>query len=74
MKIYRWYSEALNMSGITAANDGTTKEDLMPEIECYIDNTFDEANSIADLMVSVWPIEEDEDFYNVCPTTIAISY
>ena len=78
MKIYRWYSEALNMSGITVANDGVAKEDLIPEIECYIDNTFDDTKLapqfVDDLLISVWPIEEDDDFNELCPNTIAVSY
>lgn len=78
MKLYRWYSEALNMSGITAAYDGAQEEDIIPEVEAYIDNTFDDTKMapqfIDDLMISVWPIEEDDYFNDLCPTTLAISY
>lgn len=78
MKIYRWYSEALNMSGITAAPHNAEKEDVIAEVEAYIDNTFDDTKLapqfVDDLLISVWPIEEDDDFNDICPTTIAVSY
>ena len=74
MKIYRWYSEALNMSGVTVANHNATTEDIVAEVECYIDNTFDAANKCEDLLTSVWPIKEDDDYNELCETTIAVSY
>lgn len=78
MKIYRWYAEAINMSGITAAPDGATQEDMKAEIDNYIVNTFNDMKFapqyIDDLKISVWPIEEDDDFNDWYPTTIAISY
>lgn len=78
MKIYRWYSEALGMSGVTAACDSATKEDVVAEVEAYIDNTFDDTKMapqfVDDLMISVWPIEDDDDYNEICPTTLAISY
>ncbi len=78
MKIYRWYAEAINMSGITAAPDGATKEDMKAEIDNYIVNTFNDMKFapqyIDDLLISVWPIEEDDDFNDWYPTTIATGY
>ena len=78
MKIYRWYAEAINMGGITAAPDGATQEDMKAEIDNYIVNTFNDMKFapqyIDDLKISVWPIEEDDDFNDWYPTTIAISY
>ena len=44
MKIYRWYAEAINMSGITAAPNDATKEDMRAEIDNYIVNTFNAVN------------------------------
>ncbi len=78
MKIYRWYSEALGMSGVTAAYDSATKEDVIMEVEAYIDNTFDDTKMapqfVDDLMISVWLIEEDDDYNPIFETTIAIHY
>ena len=74
MKIYRWYSETLNMSGITVANESATEEDIIAEVECYIDNTFNDAAQHDDLLISVWPIKDDDDFNELCSTTIAVNY
>ena len=74
MKVYRWYAEAINMSGITMANEHTTAEDIISEVECYIDNTFDDASQCDDFLISVWPIEDDDNWNILCPTTIAVSY
>ena len=78
MKIYRWYAEAINMSGITATPDGATKEDMKAEIDNYIVNTFNDMKFapqfIEDLQISVWPIEEDDDYNDWYPTTIATNY
>lgn len=78
MKIYRWYAEAIGMSGITAAPDGATQEDMKSEIDNYIVNTFNDMKFapqyIDDLQISVWPIEEDDDFNEWYPTTIATNY
>ena len=78
MKLYRWYSAALNMNGITAAHYSQTKEDVIAEVEVYIDNTFTNKpiapQLVDDLLISVWPITEDDDFNEMCPTTIAVNY
>lgn len=78
MKIYRWYSDALGMSGVTAACDCATKEDVIMEVEAYIDNTFDDTKMapqfIDDLAISVWSIEDDDDYNDMFSTTLAISY
>ena len=78
MKIYRWYAEAIGMSGITVAPNDATKEDMKAEIDNYIINTFNDMKFapqfIEDLQISVWPIEEDDDFNDWYPTTIATSY
>jgi hypothetical protein len=74
MKIYRWYSEALDCGGVTAAYHSATTEIVIAEVEMYIDNTFKNAQLVDDLLISVWPIEEDDDFNELCPNTIAVSY
>ena len=78
MKIYRWYAEAISMSGVTVAPDGATKEDMKSEIDNYIINTFNDMKFapqfIEDLQISVWPIEEDDDYNDWYPTTIATNY
>ena len=74
MKLYRWYSETFNMSGVTAADYIATESDVVMEVEAYIDNTFDEAKLVDDLLISVWSIENDDDFNEMFPTTIAVSY
>ena len=42
MKIYRWYAEAIGMSGVTVAPSDATKEDMKAEIDNYIINTFND--------------------------------
>ena len=78
MKIYRWYAEAIGMSGVTVAPNDATKEDMKAEIDNYIINTFNDMKFapqfIEDLQISVWHIEEDDDFNDWYPTTLAISY
>ena len=53
MKLYRWYSETFNMSGVTAADYIATESDVVMEVEAYIDNTIDEAKLVDDLLISV---------------------
>ena len=74
MKIYRWYEEQMCMSGFTVAGPADTKEDVVSEIESYIDNTFPDAAKYDELFISVWSIEEDDDYNAWCPTTIATGY
>ena len=78
MKLYRWYSEAICMGGVTAAPNEATKEDATAEVENYIVNTFDDMKfapqNIEDLKIVVWPIEEDDDYNEWYPLTIATHY
>ena len=80
MKIYRWYSEKLCMGGITAHITNTSIENIVNEIYNYIIDTFDDMKfapqyyTIDELMISVWPIEEDDDYNECYHNTIATNY
>ena len=74
MKIYRWYEERMGMSGVTVTHPAATETDVLAEVESYIDNTFADAAKYDELFITVWPIEEDDDYNSWCPTTIATNY
>ena len=78
MKIYRWYAEAIHMGGVTAAPNGATEDDVISEINNYIINTFNDMKfapqNIEDIRISAWPIEEDDDYNEWYPTTLATHY
>lgn len=80
MKLYRWYSEKICMGGITVAPNDATKEDVVSEIYNYIVNTFNDMKfapqqyTIDELMISAWNVEEDDDYNDWYPTTIATHY
>jgi hypothetical protein len=66
------------MGGVTVAPVGATNEDVIAEVNNYIVNTFDDMKfapqNIEDLLISAWPIEEDDDYNEWYPTTIATHY
>lgn len=78
MKFYRWYSEEICMGGVTASPNGANQEDIVAEVENYIINTFNDMKfapqNIEDLRITIWPIEEDDDYNEWYPTTIATHY
>lgn len=78
MKIYRWYSEEFGMGGFTVAKNEATKTDVITEVYNYIVDTFSDMESapknIEDLLISVWAIEDDDDFNELYPNTIAAHY
>mgnify|MGYP003296945237 CR=1 FL=1 len=80
MKLFRWYSDKICMGGITGAPNDATKEDVMSEVYNYIINTFDDMKfapqyyTMDELMIDVWPIEEDDDYNECYPNTIATHY
>ena len=80
MKLYRWYSEKLCMGGITAHPINTTREVIIHEVYNYIVDTFDDMKfapqqyTVGGLMISVWPIESDDDYNECYPTTVATHY
>lgn len=77
MNIYRWYTEALCVSGVTCAE---TKELATKQVNDYLVEVFpwdaDELydNGYIDLELQVWPIEEDDIYCKQYPMTIATSY
>ena len=80
MKIYRWYSEKICMGGITGAPNDATRDDIINEVYNYIINTFNDMKfapqqyTVQELMISAWPIEEDDDYNDWYPSTIATNY
>lgn len=80
MKLYRWHSEKLCMGGITAHTINTTREEIVHEVYNYIVNAFDDMKfapqqyTLAGLMISIWPIELDDDYNECYPNTIATHY
>jgi hypothetical protein len=80
MKLFRWYSEKLHMGGITAHTTNTTREEVINEVYNYIIDAFDDMKfapqqyTLAGLMISIWPIELDDDYNECYPNTIATHY
>lgn len=78
MKLYRWYSEEICMGGVTASFGNETEEDVVAKVEGYIVNTFDDMKfapqNIEDLRISVWLVEEDDDYNECYPMTVATHY
>ena len=77
MNVYRWYSEALCIGGITCANcTNVAKEQAL----CYLKDAFPWDNEelkekgYDDIELLVWPITEDCDYDAKHPMTVATSY
>ena len=78
MKMYRWYSDTISMGGVTVAPSGATTAEIEEEVKNYILDTFDDMKFISKFKenpeISVWLIEEDDDFNECYPGTIATHY
>ena len=77
MNVYRWYTEALHISGVTCAR---TMEIAKEQAEDYLREVFPwDADELYDrgyinLELQVWPITEDDDYCSKHPLTIATQY
>ena len=77
MNVYRWYTEALGMGGITCAQ---TKEVAAQQAEDYLRDIFPWDNEelyyrgYEDIELQVWPITEDSDYDTKHPMTVATHY
>ena len=77
MNIYKWYTEALNIGGITCAN---CEEVAINQAMDYIRDVFpwnDERlrdQGYNNIELQVWPITEDCDYDKKHPMTVATSY
>lgn len=77
MNVYRWYTEALHISGVTCAR---TTEIAKEQAEDYLREVFpwnaDELydRGYIDLELQVWPITEDNDYCSKHPMTVATNY
>ena len=77
MNIYRWYSEALHIGGITCAR---TIESATKQAEGYLKDVFPwDAEELyekgyEDIALDVWPITDDDDYCTKHPMTIVTSY
>ena len=77
MNVYKWYSDALCIGGITCARGiETAKEQAFD----YLKNVFpwDEDKlrdkGYNDIKLDVWPITEDDDYDTKHPLTVATHY
>lgn len=77
MNIYRWYSEALHIGGVTGAK---SLEIAREQALGYLEDIFPwDAKEIRDkgyenIELKVWPITEDCDYDTKHPMTVATSY
>ena len=77
MNVYRWYSEALHIGGITCAK---TKEIATRQAEDYLKDIFPWDNEelrsrgYENVELQVWPITEDCDYDTRHPMTVATHY
>ena len=77
MNVYRWFTEALHIGGVTCAK---TIEIAKKQAEDYLKDVFPWDNErlhdfgYEDLELQVWPITEDVDYSNKHPLTVATHY
>ena len=77
MNVYRWYTEALCVSGTTCARNIDIAKD---QILGYLKKVFpwkDEdlhKKGYEDIELQIWSIEEDEAYSSNHPLTIATNY
>ena len=77
MNVYRWYSEALHIGGITCAKYTKTARE---QVIGYLKDKFpwDEEwlrdMGYEDIALDVWPITDDDDYDTKHPMTIATHY
>ena len=77
MNVYRWYSEALHIGGITCAkHTDIAREQALG----YLKDKFPWSEvdlrdgGYEDIALDVWPITEDCDYDTKHPMTVATSY
>jgi hypothetical protein len=77
MNVYRWYSEALHIGGITCAKYADiAKEqalDYLKDMFPWDDEELHE-KGYEDIELQVWPITEDCDYDTKHPMTVATHY
>jgi hypothetical protein len=77
MNVYRWYSEALNIGGITCANHVDIARE---QAFNYLKDKFpwDKeallARGYSDIALIIWPITDDDDYDTKHPLTVATHY
>jgi hypothetical protein len=68
------------MGGITAHASNVSEKDIAEEIYNYIVDTFDDMKfapqqyTLEELKIDIWPIEDDDDYNECYPLTIATNY
>ena len=77
MNIYRWYSDALCIGGITCAkNTDIAKEQALGYLKDKFPWDDEELHDkgYEDIALDVWPMVEDDDYDAKHPMTVATSY
>ena len=77
MNVYRWYSHALCIGGITCAKHiDTAKEQALSYLKDVFPWNDEEIHNkgYKDIKLQVWPITEDCDYDTKHPMTVATSY
>lgn len=72
--MYRWYISKLGMSGVIFARNDNENE-IRVEVKNYVNDTFSDSNMTCGIMdIALWKIENDDDYNECFPTTIATNY
>ena len=74
MILYRWYISKLGMSGVILARNDN-EDEIKVEVENYVNDTFSDSNMTCNTMdITLWKIENDDDYNECYPNTIATNY
>lgn len=77
MNVYKWYSDALHVGGITCAKYADVAKE---QAFGYLKNKFPwreewlHERGYEDIALDVWPITDDDDYDTKHPLTVATHY